>query len=117
MRISDWSSDVCSSDLRKSSRIWWRSHNTAIGIGFTSRARKNFGDRSGLRPVKRGSRYGATSQTIAISRSLIGCAGKRAVIRLRPWQRSEEHTSELLSPIRISYAVFCLHTNTHQEEQ
>src|SRR3546814_7801925 len=57
-----------------------------MGIGFTSRALKDCGDRYGLRPVKRGSRYGATSQTIAISRSLIGCAGKRAVIRLRPWQ-------------------------------
>src|SRR3546814_6167065 len=102
MRISDWSSDVCSSDLRKSSRIWWRSHNTAIGIGFTSRARKNFGDRSGLRPVKRGSRYGATSQTIAISRSLIG--------------RSEEHTSELQSLMRTSYAVFCLKKKTNKDE-
>src|SRR3546814_8908419 len=81
---------------RKSSRIWWRSHNTAIGIGFTSRARKNFGDRSGLRPVKRGSRYGATSQTIAI--------------------RSEEHTSELQSLMRISYAVFCLKKKKKQQE-
>src|SRR3546814_7705508 len=26
----------------------------------------------------------------------------------RPWQRSEEHTSELQSLMRISYAVFCL---------
>src|SRR6184192_4727330 len=28
--------------------------------------------------------------------------------RLRRWKRSEEHTSELQSPIDISYAVFCL---------
>src|SRR3546814_5438464 len=32
------------------------------------------------------------------------------------WDRSEEHTSELQSLMRISYAVFCLHkkTNTHK---
>src|SRR3546814_1822323 len=29
-------------------------------------------------------------------------------IRHHPWQRSEEHTSELQSLMRISYAVFCL---------
>src|SRR3546814_1384460 len=29
------------------------------------------------------------------------------------WVRSEEHTSELHSLMRISYAVFCLKTNTH----
>src|SRR3546814_2497642 len=31
---------------------------------------------------------------------------------VRPWVRSEEHTSELQSLMRISYAVFCLKTKT-----
>src|SRR3546814_6672614 len=31
----------------------------------------------------------------------------------RFWVRSEEHTSELQSLMRISYAVFCLKKNTH----
>src|SRR3546814_1563181 len=31
-----------------------------------------------------------------------------------PWVRSEEHTSELQSLMRISYAVFCLKKNTQQ---
>src|SRR3546814_6409905 len=31
---------------------------------------------------------------------------------LQPWFRSEEHTSELQSLMRISYAVFCLKKNT-----
>src|SRR3546814_4340284 len=31
---------------------------------------------------------------------------------LQPWQRSEEHTSELQSLMRISYAVFCLKNKT-----
>src|SRR3546814_7527551 len=34
--------------------------------------------------------------------------------RARPWPRSEEHTSELQSLMRISYAVFCLKKKTKQ---
>src|SRR3546814_3754248 len=34
---------------------------------------------------------------------------------LRRWARSEEHTSELQSLMRISYAVFCLTNNTTQQ--
>src|SRR3546814_1460041 len=40
----------------------------------------------------------------------------RQLLHLRPFlrvqERSEEHTSELQSLMRISYAVFCLHKNT-----
>src|SRR3546814_6655589 len=32
-------------------------------------------------------------------------------------QRSEEHTSELQSLMRISYAVFCLKKNKHTEQE
>src|SRR3546814_8588824 len=32
-------------------------------------------------------------------------------------ERSEEHTSELQSLMRISYAVFCLRNNTHPHSQ
>src|SRR3546814_1778584 len=32
--------------------------------------------------------------------------------RISPWTRSEEHTSELQSLMRISYAVFCLQKKT-----
>src|SRR3546814_10180829 len=38
--------------------------------------------------------------------------GAPALIRLRLRQRSEEHTSELQSLMRISYAVFCLKKKT-----
>src|SRR3546814_4332736 len=34
-----------------------------------------------------------------------------------PCGRSEEHTSELQSLMRISYAVFCLQKTTHSTEQ
>src|SRR3546814_5173736 len=35
-------------------------------------------------------------------------AGHRVAVEAKPAQRSEEHTSELQSLMRISYAVFCL---------
>src|SRR3546814_604947 len=41
-----------------------------------------------------------------------GCHSRATGLPLR----SEEHTSELQSLMRISYAVFCLHKKTHQEE-
>src|SRR3546814_7972890 len=37
-----------------------------------------------------------------------GCGGDH----MAPWRRSEEHTSELQSLMRISYAVFCLKKKT-----
>src|SRR3546814_5401368 len=40
---------------------------------------------------------------------------RHATIRLRPCKRSEEHTSELQSLMRISYAVFCLKKKNHRK--
>src|SRR3546814_2157253 len=101
MRISDWSSDVCSSDQGDSAQ--------------SARARHCFGQRplrcgdsrpaSGARcdfPVcaargKCADRAGAADgHGLLFDRGLPGDA------------RSEEHTSELQSLMRISYAVFCL---------
>src|SRR3546814_7629897 len=52
----------------------------------------------------------------------LGMSGSRAGTAVgRPWARSEEHTSELQSLMRISYAVFCLkkkkHINKHHNLQ
>src|SRR3546814_2528774 len=99
MRISDWSSDVCSSDLALCVRnvataslhppvhsttglllpvSGWRDHQTDAGRSLSgrteSRGRRNRDARAGDRRCP----------------------------------RSEEHTSELQSLMRISYAVFCL---------
>src|SRR3546814_6943080 len=43
-----------------------------------------------------------------------GAAEKAVVQSLRPPARSEEHTSELQSLMRISYAVFCLKKTKHK---
>src|SRR3546814_3537822 len=85
MRISDWSSDVCSSDLPRSS-----SRNT---------------DRVGIT----GSGAGRGDVFVGRSASPPGLGYLvRPLNKQENDHRSEEHTSELQSLMRISYAVFCL---------
>src|SRR3546814_2993003 len=98
MRISDWSSDVCSSDLP-----WADRH-----LSFADRADPSFGNddqgsRARLDGVlgKRRVRTRAEGLSAQLRR---GRAGWRHQYGLR----SEEHTSELQSLMRISYTVFCL---------
>src|SRR3546814_7984247 len=51
---------------------------------------------------------------VSYERVLVDAARPPAdLIDLNPYARSEEHTSELQSLMRISYAVFCLKTKTH----
>src|SRR3546814_3874090 len=97
MRISDWSSDVCSSDLRgilfsRISRIdlMPKSFRTA-SASWSSCEKEATADRSSLRGVH--------------PRSTLPSAAEFAN---QVGDRSEEHTSELQSLMRISYAVFCL---------
>src|SRR3546814_2724197 len=102
MRISDWSSDVCSSDLEDKgrSRPLGRKRSGAPA-GLTRRQRPGFissdSGRSFLRSAARERRYW---RRLASSASL--SSSKRGM------PRSEEHTSELQSLMRISYAAFCL---------
>src|SRR3546814_2439655 len=101
MRISDWSSDVCSSDLPSS----------CVGEGDARRqCAACAGDRgrTWLWPARdRGDRPQPSGHGDAAK----GNAGTslRDARRSRPRPgRSEEHTSELQSLMRTSYAVFCL---------
>src|SRR3546814_2092541 len=92
MRISDWSSDVCSSDLGYdySSSIYPILHDH-YGMPDASRFRFRPSDRHALVEVP-------ISTLRLRGRNLPSGGGGR----------SEEHTSELQSLMRISYAVFCL---------
>src|SRR3546814_1600938 len=97
MLISDWSSDVCSSDL---------SHCPL----FQTYRRLSFRAASySLENRRIRSASGALSVT-----SLTPCPPAQTsfqaliVSSSRARSRSEEHTSELQSLMRISYAVFCL---------
>src|SRR3546814_2086052 len=105
MRISDWSSDVCSSDLPEAvcktagggrdrpDRHTGIDHPAPV-VTIRERAGKQTDDRECDR--ERGAVENAELQ--------IG----KAEITLDGIDRSEEHTSELQSLMRISYAVFCL---------
>src|SRR3546814_10523108 len=87
MRISDWSSDVCSSDLGCAVR----GQNSVLGSL----------DRQ-PKPALPCNEAVGTWRTECLRNKLDDCLKARHPVR------SEEHTSELQSLMRISYAVFCL---------
>src|SRR3546814_2631388 len=100
MRISDWSSDVCSSDLGIQILDYFVNPELS-GIYATSFPR---GHHDHLVPAQ----YRPHPCRPPKGRT---CAADRATnkfFRACQLQRSEEHTSELQSLMRISYAVFCL---------
>src|SRR3546814_4223465 len=119
MRISDWSSDVCSSDLvAADKRLTIPTIAVASGTSLIfSQVEHHLVDSS---PALLAHRFGAGTvhfrlreQSIGIMiawRRWRGCVagGKR---RPGHFHRSEEHTSELQSLMRISYADFCLKKN------
>src|SRR3546814_3847843 len=108
MRISDWSSDVCSSDLRPEKK------NLSPGERVAAKPSSIV---PSTRPLaKRTSRIGWSTMIPAFIRCC--CTNLGCETRHRPSARSEEHTSELQSLMRISYAVFCLKkkkTNKHNQ--
>src|SRR3546814_3363573 len=109
MRISDWSSDVCSSDLRGGGVI---DRALAVGAG-AGRIGAEFEQAPHQR---RRHQFGAAGQlqrvvAFAADRGGIGARGDQRLERGQV-PRSEEHTSELQSLMRISYAVFCLKKKT-----
>src|SRR3546814_6875402 len=93
MRISDWSSDVCSSDLRHAAGRSDRDRRIDEGVPTPDCGRRLLSHRFGQeqrRPPGDCRRRDWRDQDRAVA------------------ARSEEHTSELQSLMRISYAVFCL---------
>src|SRR3546814_7952112 len=112
MRISDWSSDVCSSDL-------------VVRIGKAEMfGRDGIADLSTemAAAIERLREQGRTTMVVRKGERDLGAIGlmdtprdaaKAAIEQLKTLGitrmiRSEEHTSELQSLMRISYAVFCL---------
>src|SRR3546814_6695688 len=96
MRISDWSSDVCSSDLSRHRR---RELDAQIEPLV----------RSALRDQGDGLVDGTTQiEYLLVQYQHAGLALGEVENVVDDAERSEEHTSELQSLMRISYAVFCL---------
>src|SRR3546814_7863384 len=120
MRISDWSSDVCSSDLRRivamrdrqiEHRDPFRQRNFLVATAGIELS-------DARRPVQQVRIDAARAQVVdeatriqrgddAAGRRNFSVVGHSVVI-----SGSEEHTSELQSLMRISYAVFCLKKKT-----
>src|SRR3546814_2545509 len=100
MRISDWSSDVCSSDL-VAPCLGHHHEAPRCELAVIGRARGDRQDPVELRGVRP-----RRHQIARLARTAGGKKHERggAVVE----RRSEEHTSELQSLMRISYAVFCL---------
>src|SRR3546814_2053419 len=108
MRISDWRSDVCSSDLQYHAAHQTRSPEDRL---------QHSGSLSGLQPWPDDtlqSHFGWSPSCCSGRRSHdhfrrgAPCADRGRGMSYVSLKRSEEHTSELQSLMRISYAVFCL---------
>src|SRR3546814_10875691 len=121
MRISDWSSDVCSSDLLVALRAGGDSVDEARGLhlqhagaGLRIAAQPRDGDQHVVGTVARGNstqRSGVAGQRLRrIDGGKVAEVAERHRQRQQAVVRSEEHTSALQSPMRNSYAVFCLKT-------
>src|SRR3546814_1183430 len=109
MRISDWSSDVCSSDLMKATSLQIISEKIIdqdVVHGAPTRL---------LRIRKKSelanNSFGDTYRTYLLAKA----SGK--VAKLQKHIRSEEQTSELQSLMRISYDVFCLNKKKKQTHE
>src|SRR3546814_3191321 len=129
MRISDWSSDVCSSDLDKADALanaylaHRREATEALVTDMVTSIDLELLALGGL-PV--GEVDAATAARVTRINDLQAQKASLLAIPVSPgtlidparlaeepsgtpaWIRSEEHTSELQSLMRISYAVFCL---------
>src|SRR3546814_8591743 len=114
MRISDWSSDVCSSDLLQ---VRGSNGNAVCQSDSCAAVKAAWLTPDGSEVVFM-RREGFASAQTAIYRWRIGSFEPQKIISTDDailgcdmqvrLVRSEEHTSELQSLMRISYAVFCL---------
>src|SRR3546814_1548625 len=102
MRISDWSSDVCSSDLVLVSGM---EGDDALPIRANARVAAASLRRGSCASYELGP---GRSAYLVSAEGRVRVNGEAANPRDGVAIRSEEHTSELQSLMRISYAVFCL---------
>src|SRR3546814_6570649 len=133
MRISDWSSDVCSSDLYAhrchelfldvQRHFGEESENRRVAVNRALQvddhgSKLMCGNGRPIRGVHRRQHlsysvcHHSTHNTILFG-SLFSYSRERLS---KQESRSEEHTSELQSLMRISYAVFCLKKKTNTQQ-
>src|SRR3546814_2254523 len=110
MRISDWSSDVCSSDVDGVDVVVDAHHRygDAVDGDLSDAARRHVvepADALGAHDIAPWSLASTAASRVERSSPTGSWSNTSAK---KPATRSEEHTSELQSLMRISYAVFCL---------
>src|SRR3546814_5548759 len=115
MRISDWSSDVCSSDLQSRFPVDWFGLASGFGDGssttqgvmaIASPAGPSLNCHSCRKPDA--ADWDWFMQRLKDRVAIVTGGGDGIGRGIARRYRSEEHTSELQSLMRISYAVFCL---------
>src|SRR3546814_1638844 len=119
MRISDWSSDVCSSDLCAGIAATGQADRTATmpPVGSISPRWEQPARAMAIIPVN-ANREKVTGNPLGTGVGLLIHSPSTTQLKLHRAARSEEHTSELQSLMRISYAVFCLKKkNTNKTER
>src|SRR3546814_4886193 len=112
MRISDWSSDVCSSDLTAGA-AWKPGCDTSGASGVWATA--GIASTIDAASTDETRRLSAAIMVSPCRSRLSHRPARNSGHRMNPDDpsaRSEEHTSELQSLMRISYAVFCLKNKT-----
>src|SRR3546814_10644836 len=112
MRISDWSSDVCSSDLAQAGAQTTLCARTVSELEAAAAAIRRAGGNVDILELDvldveavRSAFSARPSYDILVNNA--GTNRPMPFLDVEP-DRSEEHTSELQSLMRISYAVFCL---------
>src|SRR3546814_7190665 len=118
MRISDWSSDVCSSDLFTNDAFDLQLvEETVTAMGLVPKPAPHLLARYGYLAGKDDARAADINAMYADDsvRAVFAVRGGWGCARILP--RSEEHTSELQSLMRISYAVFCLKKQKNKKQQ
>src|SRR3546814_1335159 len=110
MRISDWSSDVCSSDLSMNKSGAAAGADGADGAANIPTITVMTPGMQSVQTVI--SANGSIAARREMPVGVVGEGGEVVRVLVEPGQRSEEHTSELQSLMRISYAVFCLKKKT-----
>src|SRR3546814_6755042 len=119
MRISDWSSDVCSSDLvsnlvsysetkRASRNPESFGKGNPQGVAASESANSSSEGGSMVSLFALGIPGGGGTAVLLAAFTMHNITGGPRFLRDHGDVRSEEHTSELQSLMRISYAVFCL---------
>src|SRR3546814_10731579 len=129
MRISDWSSDVCSSDLLLQQALGDSRQKKGQLEGALQAVTASL-DRTSLEAKQMRAQLSESNAQVMLFRNQAEDLRRRLEETQqllkesqtnktpgRRQRRSEEHTSELQSLMRISYAVFCLKKKQHKKKE